>query len=270
MFGLGGKSDNPLHKAVIDDDLSAVRKYATDSALTLEYGALGFTALELAQFLDRHEMITLLRSDEGRTIQIVLPDESRLQSMSKETFAKSFDINYLEHMCFPSYAALKSTVSNCPYIYRHRLFGSEELNLGRQYQNELSYGHTADIIIRWIDNSLGYGVFLNEDVNEGTFIGEYTGKVRKLCRALPDPNAFCFHYPTKFWSIRYTVIDALHGGNSMRFVNHSDIPNLVPVCMVDRGIVHIVFVANRNIEKGEQLTFDYGEDYWKNRTKEQV
>jgi SET domain-containing protein len=50
------------------------------------------------------------------------------------------------------------------------------------------------------------------------------------------------------------VIDALHGGNASKWINHSCRPNCVPD--EDRGRIFIL--TRRPVFKGEELTFDYG------------
>jgi len=270
MFPFQKKVNNPLHLAVIDGDLNAVRGLMEQSDLCLEQNNLGFTAIELAHFLQREEIVKLLKPEHTCKINILLPDKTKIRSFTKKEFVKAFNIKYAEYPHFLSYKDLVSTIKNLPFSLRMNLFSSDNSLLGRLYQSELTNAHTAKLSIRWIDNTLGYGVYAEEDLNEGTFVGEYTGIVRKLCRMDPDPNAYCFHYPTKFWSLNYTVVDALNEGNILRFVNHSGLPNLSPICMVDRGLVRIVFIANRKIESGEQLMFDYGKDYWKKRTKKQL
>jgi len=36
---------------------------------------------------------------------------------------------------------------------------------------------------------------------------------------------------------------------------------------VDRSFLHTVYFAARDVKKGEQLTFNYGADYWRRRGK---
>ncbi|MEC7840288.1 MAG: SET domain-containing protein-lysine N-methyltransferase [Chlamydiota bacterium] len=270
MFSLFNKANNPLHQAVINDDQNSVRDLMQKSDLLLERNALGFSALELAKFLHREKILKLLDPHHHPKIQIQFPDESEIKVISAEEFYSDFEIRYVQYPHFSSYGELKSTIKNLPLSLKYRFLASSQYQLARLYQSELESGYIADLTVRWIDNTLGYGVFTSEALNEGAFIGEYTGRVRRICRFNPDPNAYCFQYPTKLWSMNYTVVDALHEGNILRFVNHSDLPNLSPTCVVDRGLVRIVFVANRDIKEGEQLTFNYGEDYWKNRTKKQL
>ena len=50
------------------------------------------------------------------------------------------------------------------------------------------------------------------------------------------------------------VIDALHGGNSSRWINHSCDPN----CEADEENDRIFIKALRNIKAGEELNYDYG------------
>jgi hypothetical protein len=50
------------------------------------------------------------------------------------------------------------------------------------------------------------------------------------------------------------VIDALHGGNSSRWINHSCDPN----CEADEENDRIFIKAIRNILAGEELSYDYG------------
>ena len=50
------------------------------------------------------------------------------------------------------------------------------------------------------------------------------------------------------------VIDALHGGNASKWINHSCRPNCVP----DEVRGRIFIMTRRPVFKGEELTFDYG------------
>jgi hypothetical protein len=64
-----------------------------------------------------------------------------------------------------------------------------------------------------------------------------------------DPNhTFYFHVNED------RVIDALYGGNSSRWINHSCNPN----CEADEDNDRIFIKAIRNIKAGEELNYDYG------------
>lgn len=262
---------SPLHRAVIADDSSAVEELISHKELLYEVDSLGFTAYELAQFLQRKEILKLLNPNEPNIrIKILLPDEEEFRYFEEEDFFSSLGLHYLKTLHFASYKALKASINKSRWNWKSLFIHRESYSLGRQYQDLFLKGSIANLSIRWIDNMLGYGVFAESAIDEGAFAGEYTGLVRQISRWRGDHNAYCFHYPGKCCSLKLFVVDALHEGNILRFVNHSDIPNLKPLCMVDRGMTHIAFMATRPIAIDEQLTIDYGENYWKERIKKQV
>jgi uncharacterized protein len=102
----------------------------------------------------------------------------------------------------------------------------------------------------------GKGVFALQDLAEGETLIEYVGEIISWDEAQDrhphdpnDPNhTFYFHVNED------KVIDALHGGNSSRWINHSCDPN----CEADEENDRIFIKALRNIKAGEELNYDYG------------
>ncbi len=102
----------------------------------------------------------------------------------------------------------------------------------------------------------GKGVFALIDIAEGETLYEYVGEIISWDEAQDrhphdpaDPNhTFYFHVNED------RVIDALHGGNSSRWINHSCNPN----CEADEENDRIYIKALRNILAGEELNYDYG------------
>ena len=102
----------------------------------------------------------------------------------------------------------------------------------------------------------GKGVFALQDIAEGETIIEYVGEIISWDEAQDrhphdpsDPNhTFYFHVNED------RVIDALYGGNSSRWINHSCGPN----CEADEENDRIFIKALRNIAAGEELNYDYG------------
>ncbi len=118
--------------------------------------------------------------------------------------------------------------------------------------------------ISYIDSMIGYGVFATKRIPALTYLGEYTGIVREKLDLSDVDNAYLFRYLKLGWN-RKLVIDAQKKGNFTRFINHSETPNLLSGGIVVDQIYHIIFYSNRLIETGEQLTYNYGEDYWKKK-----
>ncbi len=102
----------------------------------------------------------------------------------------------------------------------------------------------------------GKGVFALQDIAEGETVIEYVGEIISWDEAQDrhphdpsDPNhTFYFHVNED------RVIDALHGGNSSRWINHSCDAN----CEADEENDRIFIKAIRNIAAGEELNYDYG------------
>ena len=102
----------------------------------------------------------------------------------------------------------------------------------------------------------GKGVFALQPIAEGEVVFEYVGEViswdeaqRRHPHDPSDPNhTFYFHIDDQH------VIDALHGGNASRWINHSCSPN----CKADEQDGRIFITARRAIRAGEELNYDYG------------
>jgi SET domain-containing protein len=102
----------------------------------------------------------------------------------------------------------------------------------------------------------GKGVFAVQAIAAGETILEYAGEIITWAQAQKrhphdpeNPNhTFYFHIDEQH------VIDALHGGNSSRWINHACNPN----CETEEQGGRIFIKALRNIQVGEELNYDYG------------
>lgn len=102
----------------------------------------------------------------------------------------------------------------------------------------------------------GKGVYAVQDLAAGDTLSEYVGEIitwqEAQARHPHDPanpnHTFYFHIDEN------RVIDALNGGNSSRWINHSCDPN----CEADEQGGRIFIKALRDIAAGEELNYDYG------------
>lgn len=257
----------PLHRAVVEGDDAAVFELASHRDWLTASDKLGFTPLELAQFLGKYDYLKPLGGTLPATFWVQKKGQSELTPLSLTEFESFFQVVFRPFLFFPSYRFFKEVINNCPYILRSQWLAEDNYAWAAAYQKHLKSGETIPIEVKWIDEVMGYGAFAGIDVRPGTFVGEYAGLVRRLYRLRPDHNAYCLRYPSRLWSLKYFVIDSLQQGNLTRFINHSDSPNIQPLCLVDRNLLRQVFVASKSIVKGEQLFFDYGQDYWIKRQK---
>lgn len=253
--------ESPLHEAIIHNDLDKT----IDPRLQETIDGLGFTPLEIAQLLNRTDWLPRLTTPHTHRIKIARKGDSVAKAYSPQQFHDLFGIPYLSHLTFTSYDLLKIIIGQCPWICRFGILGMERDSQYEFYREKIFNAAVASTTVVWINETIGYGLFTNSDLDTGAFIGTYTGVVRPLSRRQPDQNAYCLHYPTRFWSWNIFVIDAGKGGNEIRFVNHSDNPNLDLECLYDRGILHFFLRAKHPIRRGAHLTFNYGEAFWRYR-----
>jgi uncharacterized protein len=144
----------------------------------------------------------------------------------------------------------------------------EQVSLGKKFASKIASAYIPDVSIRWIDEQVGYGLFTEEVIEAGSYVGEYTGVVREndIRRYLEPLNHYCYQYPVDDSLGRNYVIDAT-SGNLTRFINHSFDPNLKPSHVYIDGFYHLIFIAMKRVEKGVQLFYNYGKNYWLIRPK---
>jgi uncharacterized protein len=101
----------------------------------------------------------------------------------------------------------------------------------------------------------GKGAFARRDVAEGERIIEYTGALitNDEADAGCDDEGMRRHHTFLFGVDDEYTIDGARGGNEARFINHSCDPNCESVTIRRHVYIH----ALRDIEAGEELTYDY-------------
>ncbi len=99
----------------------------------------------------------------------------------------------------------------------------------------------------------GLGLFATEPIRKGKFIIEYWGK-RVLWKEVEDEdqNRYFFDLNTRW------AIDGADRRNTARYINHSCKPNAEPYEV--KGKIKIY--ARRMIQPGEEITYDYGKEYF--------
>lgn len=137
--------------------------------------------------------------------------------------------------------------------------------LGSYYGKEYDEDALIPLYIEKIGKHVGYGVFAEEEIAPFTYIGEYTGILRKKKAFFHKSNDYCFGYEIGIGKKTRFYIDAEKAGNITRFINHSEHANLEPLALYRDGVIHIMLRTTGRIKKGEQLVYDYGSDYWKKR-----
>lgn len=100
--------------------------------------------------------------------------------------------------------------------------------------------------------AVGRGLFSNSRIRNGACIIEYVGRPLEEEEKCTSRSRYLFDLENG------VTIDGWWPGNKARYINHSCDPNCE--ASVHRGRVWIH--AIRDIEPGEELSYDYGETYF--------
>ncbi|KAK6730147.1 hypothetical protein RB195_006920 [Necator americanus] len=183
--------------------------------------------------------------------QCIYRVESKKKAVSLMCFCRSNDMDCSDSRC-DNRAMLTECPKNC--------LGKDKDCKNRRFAKR----EYAAVQAFYTGPSKGFGVQAVAPIKKGQFIIEYVGEVvsseefaKRLKRYGRDPS-HTHHYMFEIGSM---IIDATKKGNCSRFMNHSCEPNAVcekwyvprTPCAIDR----IGFFAKRDIELGEEITFDY-------------
>ncbi len=97
----------------------------------------------------------------------------------------------------------------------------------------------------------GLGLYAAVPFGRGAFVIEYTGERISNAEADRRGGRYLFEVDERW------TIDGRGRGNLARYINHSCRPNCVAEVVEGR----IFLFAKRAIAAGEELTYDYGEEY---------
>lgn len=99
---------------------------------------------------------------------------------------------------------------------------------------------------------MGWGLFARKDIAEGDFILEYTGTKIPTKVADASDSRYLFEIDSKW------TIDGEGQENYARWINHSCVPNAEADVKKGKIVIH----ALRDIFEGEEVTIDYGQEYF--------
>lgn len=177
-----------------------------------------------------------------------------------------FHFKYTPSLTFDHYETEQWIRHRCARAYRKGMIPSIAIWLGQLHHEWLgATPPTPPFCLRWMNPMIGYGIVATRNLRAWECIGEYSGVVRRRGLRRRDVNDYCFVYP-RFWvSWKPYTIDSEKQGNLTRFINHSSDPNVETVGVFYEGLFHIILRTIQDVQAGEELRYDYGPDYWKNR-----
>lgn len=127
-----------------------------------------------------------------------------------------------------------------------------------------------------MDETLNYGLIAETSFQEGDFLAQYTGLVGRARRHRRMQDSLGGYSTDYAWTFPVRKgwfpleLDGRLQGNETRFINHSFHPNLKMEHTLIDGKWLLFLLACKSIERGEQFTVDYGEEYWSGGYRELV
>ena len=112
-----------------------------------------------------------------------------------------------------------------------------------------------DLVVR--RSTAGLGLFTESPIPKGACIIEYWGRELSSEEETTSRSKYLFALSD------HRTIDGATRENTARYINHSCRPNCEPVIRTGR----VFIFARRTIRPGEELSYDYGREYFDNHIK---
>uniref|UniRef100_A0A3Q0RI97 [histone H4]-lysine(20) N-methyltransferase n=1 Tax=Amphilophus citrinellus TaxID=61819 RepID=A0A3Q0RI97_AMPCI len=112
----------------------------------------------------------------------------------------------------------------------------------------------------------GRAVFATRCFQKGDYVVEYHGDLLQITDAkkreaeyAQNPATGCYMYYFQYLCKTYCVDATKETGRMGRLINHSKNGNCQTKLHDINGVPHLILIASRNIDKGEELLYDYGD-----------
>ena len=188
---------------------------------------------------------------------------------TREEIARFFEQNglvYLKRSRVAWRPLLDMDLSRREYYLENKTY-FDEIRL--RYAPLIEDSRMAPVYIRRIDGKVGYGLFAGTDLENDAFIGEYTGVIQEAeedagreLAAGGFESDYSWYYLEEIEQAPNLEINGRFEGNELRYVNHSNDPNIDVEHVLIDGYWVLFFKAAREIKADEQLLISYGEAYW--------
>lgn len=250
-----------LHLAIVNDDID-VFQMLPKTLYNVE-NALGVTPRLLTRLLKKDVFLPFFEEEDKLPFR--LETSAKASILSHGEFEEEMGVKIFPTLYFQNERVLGWVIKKCRNALKKSKLEEEQIWYGHYFEEEINKGFLAPVKVKWIDSVKEFGLFNLNNLKKGQYVGEYGGLVRKRRKVEDDKNPYCFEYLVTLDRGTPYTIDAKACGNICRFINHSHSPNLAPVLAYASNVMHIIFVAARDIPALSELTYDYGPRYWSRR-----
>ncbi|PCI75372.1 hypothetical protein COB21_05760 [Candidatus Aerophobetes bacterium] len=252
------------HRAVIEGREDVLKQFIGKGLRLDGKNYAGLSPLDLSLYLNR-SYTHYFNHKPLDSIQIYRNKDQAIHSISIAELEKKLKFTFLHHLEFASYRDFLAMSKKGAKSLKDTQTRQMNHWMCSLHQNSmLVKPNFSHFYIRYISRYIGYGIFAAKKIPALTFIGEYTGVITPKFGRKKELNDYIFDYSAARKNSRF-IIDASKKGNFTRFINHSTRPNLLARWIMIKGICHIIFFTKDPVDKDEQLTYNYGEIFWRRR-----
>uniref|UniRef100_A0A0E0M4E6 Histone-lysine N-methyltransferase n=1 Tax=Oryza punctata TaxID=4537 RepID=A0A0E0M4E6_ORYPU len=144
-----------------------------------------------------------------------------------------------------------------------RINGSKSCMRGQEYVHYKQLKGWKHLVV-YKSGIHGLGLYTSEFIPRGSMVVQYVGEIVGQCVADKREVEYQSGKRQQYKSACYFfkidkehIIDATRKGGIARFINHSCQPNCVAKIISVRNEKKVVFFAERHINPGEEITYDY-------------
>jgi len=168
-------------------------------------------------------------------------------------FSKDINLNILSHLLYTGNDRDNERIH--PLIEEKSVHSHLTINKITDEDHPLSKGAQAH-----------YGVFATDEIKKGNDLGTFGGIVRLMPKGWKEKSEKCDYALVMDLGHFTYVIDGKKWANEMVLMNDyrgiSKNPNVHFKTIIHRGRYYPMFYAAKEIEKGDELVWDYGDQYW--------
>jgi hypothetical protein len=189
---------------------------------------------------------------------------NRIVPLTEEQFFNQFKVQPVSGLYTDELSPEQLTGLRAVSRQMHRELLPTRRVISDAYAQHVIENRQADVYIARtrIEQSFQRGLFAGRPIERYGYIGDFAGVVR------PDHPPRGSHYAYEYPFVTNIIIDGRDRGNVMRFINTSvSSNNVYSLPVFSKGLWHMVLIAQRRIEEGEQLLLDYGIDFFKNKRR---
>jgi len=147
------------------------------------------------------------------------------------------------------------------FLERNIDYGYINCLLNMKFPDNPCYCTKSEILCEIFETQqMGKGVRTRKSLPAGTEIGCYYGNI------VPSNTISKTNYYSFYYILRGFAIDGSVNQGMMSFMNHAEEPNVSTFFkfhwIENNPEIHLTFFTNKDVEIGEELFINYGEEFW--------